>query len=142
MLCLKIYREMCHFLVNNMWACSLKRTLNELFMVSISHVSFLDEAEIFLRLQLSQLKLEYLNHLHSKFWYKSYKLMAHFVVTNATNDTKLIWETMLKMIRGVHKCYLYRNSTHMLMLLLHSTVITQIVVSRTRKLLHMTQLKI
>ena len=141
MLCLKIYREMCHFLVNNMWACSLKRTLNELFMVSISHVS-LDEAEIFLRLQLSQLKLEYLNHLHSKFWYKSYKLMAYFVVTNATNDTKLIWETMLKMIRGVHKCYLYRNSTHMLMLLLHSTVITQIVVSRTRKLLHMTQLKI
>ena len=142
MLCLKIYREMCHFLVNNMWACSLKRTLNELFMVSISHVSFLDETEIFLRLQLSQLKLEYLNHLHSKFWYKSYKLMAHFVVTNATNDTKLIWETMLKMIRGVHKCYLYRNSTHMLMLLLHSTVITQIVVSRTRKLLHMTQFKI
>ena len=141
MLCLKIYREMCHFLVNNMWACSLKRTLNELFMVSISHVS-LDEAEIFLRLQLSQLKLEYLNHLHSKFWYKSYKLMAYFVVTNATNDTKLIWETMLKMIRGVHKCYLYRNSTHMLMVLLHSTVITQIVVSRTRKLLHMTQLKI
>ena len=141
MLCLKIYREMCHFLVNNMWACSLKRTLNELFMVSISHVS-LDEAEIFLRLQLSQLKLEYLNHLHSKFWYKSYKLMAYFVVTNATNDTKLIWETMLKMIRGVHKCYLYRNSTHMLMLLLNSTVITQIVVSRTRKLLHMTQLKI
>ena len=110
-------------------------------MVSISHVS-LDEAEIFLRLQLSQLKLEYLNHLHSKFWYKSYKLMAYFVVTNATNDTKLIWETMLKMIRGVHKCYLYRNSTHMLMVLLHSTVITQIVVSRTRKLLHMTQLKI
>ena len=141
MLCLKIYREMCHFLVNNMWACSLKRTLNELFMVSISHVS-LDEAEIFLRLQLSQLKLEYLNHLHSKVWYKSYKLMAYFVVTNATNDTKLIWETMLKMIRGVHKCYLYRNSTHMLMVLLHSTVITQIVVSRTRKLLHMTQLKI
>ena len=46
------------------------------------------------------------------------------------------------MVRGVHKYYLYRNSSHVLMLPLHSTVISQSSVSQTRKLLHMTQFKI
>ena len=49
---------------------------------------------------------------------------------------------MLQMITGVRKCYLRRKSSHVLMLPLHSTIITQIWVFQTRKLLHMTQLKI
>ena len=57
---------------------------------------------------------------------------------NATNDTKRIKEIMLQMIRGVHKYYLCRNSSHLLMLPLHSTFITQISVSLRRKLLNMT----
>ena len=46
------------------------------------------------------------------------------------------------MSREVHKCHLCRDSSHVLMIPLHSTVITQILVSQTRKLLHMAQLKI
>ena len=49
---------------------------------------------------------------------------------------------MLQMIRGVHKCYLCRNSSHVLILPLYGNVIAQILVSQTRKLLHMTQFKI
>ena len=49
---------------------------------------------------------------------------------------------MLQMIRGVYKCNLSRNSSHVLMLPLYSTIITQILVSQTRKLVHITQLKI
>ena len=46
------------------------------------------------------------------------------------------------MIRGIHKCYLCRNSSHVLMLSLYDNVIAQILVSQTRKLLHMTQFEI
>ena len=46
------------------------------------------------------------------------------------------------MIRGVHKCYLCRNSSHVLILPLDSTVVTRILVFQTRKSLHVTQLKI
>ena len=37
-------------------------------------------------------------------------------------------ELMLQMFRGVQKCYLSRNSSHVLMLPLHSTIITPIAI--------------
>ena len=90
-----------------------------------------------------QLKLEYLNqYLYSKFWHKSNNDML--CSARKTLQMTQIWiqKIMLQKIRGVHKCYLYRNSWHVLMLLLYSNVITQISVSQTWKLLQMTQLKI
>ena len=36
---------------------------------------FLMKLKIFLRADLSQLNLEYLNHMYPEFWYKSNKLM-------------------------------------------------------------------
>ena len=49
---------------------------------------------------------------------------------NATNDQR------------IHKCYVCRNNSDVLMLPLYGTVVTPISVSQTKKLLHMTQLKI
>ena len=93
---------------------------------SVFHVNFLDEAQSFLRLDLSQLKLEYLNHLYSKFWYKNNKLMT----CSIAREKGYKWHKMnseqneQKIIRGVDKCYLCRNSSHVLMLPLQSTVVT------------------
>ena len=85
-----------------------------------------------------------MNHQYSKFWYCT-KVTSWWHVLlhkkNATNDTIWIQEIMLKMIRVVHKCYLYWNSSHALMLLLHSTAITQVLL-KSRKLVNMTRLKI
>ena len=71
---------------------------------------------MFLKLDLSQIKLEYSNHQHSKFWYKKNKLTCSECKKNATNDTKWIQEKILQMIRGVHKNYFCWNSSHVLML--------------------------
>ena len=51
-------------------------------------------------------------------------------------------EIVLQMVRGVYKYFFCINSSHVLMLPLYSTITTQILVSQTKKLRYMTQLKI
>ena len=88
----------------------------------------------FLKIRLPQLKLEYLNHWYSKFWYKS-RSWWHVLLRkkNVINDTKWIQEIMLQMIRVVQKWYLCRNSSHVLILSLQSIVITQILFGISNK---------